>query len=133
VSKENWIGYATVPPAFQFLEMTGQIAYRQQGLEIIERFGVNGSGVRKTGKRGRPFEIITLNYELSFADARDKLIEYKTFVGDDPVKLMKWGVDSGRFLVLSVEEKDCHAILNPLGGLYGDEQCCQVVSWTFLG
>jgi len=123
----NTIGY------FQFLSMEGPPFLRQEQLELIERAGVDGTAVRKTGKRSKPFEIVTLNYEASLQSAHNKMLEYKAMVGDDPVEWVRHSVSEGTWLVLEVRERERYAIFNSLGGLVGGEQCCHVVSWTLLG
>lgn len=118
---------------YQFLQMDGSIYLRQQQLELIERDGVNGTGVRKLGLRGKPFQLVTTNYEETFATAHTKMLAYKLLVGDDPVTLTYKSIDKGTFLVLGVVESDCFAIFNSIGGLVGGEECCQIVTWMLLG
>lgn len=124
---------------FQFLEMEGSPELRKQRLEIIERFGVDGSGVRKTGKRGRPFQIRTMNYEESFESAKAKFDLYKLLIGDDHQEWIRQSVSEGTFLVLDVVEQDRYAIFNSIGGIQDDpdhpvnHECCHVVVWTLLG
>lgn len=124
---------------FEFLEIQGPPYLRQEQLEIIERLGVSGSGVRKTGERGKPFQVTTTNYEESFETAKNKLDEYKLLVGADPVEFIRNDLSEGTFLVLNVIERDRYAIFNAIGGLQEDEahpvshECCHIVTWTLLG
>lgn len=118
---------------FLFLEMQGPPYLRQQQLEIIERPGVDGSGVRRLGKRGKPFQLQTTNYLADFSEAHNAMLAYKDLVGDDPVSLTRRTVSEGTFLVLEVVERNCYAIFNSLGGFDGGEEVCHEVIWTLLG
>lgn len=124
---------------FQFLEIQGPPYLRQEQVELIERDGVDGSGVRKLGKRGKPFQVTTINYVESYDVAKSKMAEYKDSVADDPVELIRQGTSEGTFTVLGVVERERYAIFNALGGIQEDEQnpvnheCCHVVVWTLLG
>jgi hypothetical protein len=124
---------------FEFLQIEGAPHLRQEQLEIIERAGVDGSGLRKLGRRGRPFELQTTNYEESFETAQSKMQEYKALVGDDPVDLVRMSLEEGTFLVLEVRERALFAIFNAIGGIQDDpgepvnHEACHIVSWTLLG
>ncbi len=118
---------------YEFLEIQGAPHLRQEQLELIERAGVDGSGVRKLGARGKPFQIRTINYETDFAAAKSKMDNYKALVGADPVELIRQDETEGTFLVLGVIEEQRYAIMNAVGGLVGGEECCHIVNWTMLG
>jgi hypothetical protein len=123
---------------FSFLEMRGSPFLRQQDLEIIERDGVNGSGVRRLGLRGKPFQLETTNYLHDFATALAAMDAYKEAVGDDPVPLIRHSENEGNFIVLGVAERDCYAIFSAIGGIVSVDnplphEVCQIVSWTLLG
>lgn len=118
---------------FQFLEMDGVFHLRQQELEPITRVGIDGTGLRRLGERGKPFEVVTLNYEADFDSAEDKVDEYLELVGSDPVAVIRFSESEGDFFVLQVrEQRPPFAIFNSLGGLVGGEQVCHLVSWTLL-
>ncbi len=118
---------------FEFLQMDGTPFYPQERLELIERAGVDGVGVRRLGEAGKPFEITTTNYEVSYATARSKMELYKWMVGDGPVELVRHSVAEGYFVVLGVAESQRFPIFNSIGGLYGNEEICHVVTWTLVG
>lgn len=118
---------------FQFLDIQGAPYLRQQDLELIERHGVDGTGVRKRGRRGKPFQLETLVYVEDFETASELMAQYALLVGDDPVTLMRQSVDEGTFLVLGVVERQRYAIFQSLGGFDGGEQCCLIASWVLLG
>lgn len=118
---------------FQFLDMEGAFHLRQQQVELIERHGIDGTGLRRQGERGKPFEVVTTNYEADFDAAEDKMDEYLGLVGSDPVNVIRFSETEGDFFVLEVRERQPpFGILNALGGLAGGETCCHIVSWTLL-
>jgi hypothetical protein len=119
---------------FEFLSMEGQVFYRQQEIEVIDRPGVTGSGARRLGRRGKPFTVLTMNYEANLLAAEAKMqmyIEMKDT--EDLVGLVRHDVPEGFFLVLEVREQSRYAITNSIGGLVGGEECCHEVAWTLLG
>lgn len=119
--------------AYSFLDIEGAPILRQQQLEIIERAGVTGSGVRRLGSRGKVFELVTTNYVASFTTAKTNMDLYKAMVGTNPVTLIRQSVNEGTFIVMAVKERDRYAIFNAIGGFSGGEQCCQHVIWSLLG
>lgn len=125
--------------AYQFLAMDGAFHLRQQQLELIERHGIDGTGLRRLGIRGKPFEVVTINYEVDFDTAEDKMDEYRELVGSDPVNVIRFSETEGDYFVLQVREQQAPAaILNSIGGIQPDPDnpvsltCYHVVSWTLL-
>lgn len=124
---------------YRFLELQGVPYLRQEQLELVERDGVDGTGVRKLGKRGKPFQFVSVNYEESFATAAAKMLEYIDLVGLGPVDIVRNSIEEGGFVVLSVVERERYAIFSQLGGIQEDEdhpvnlECCHIVAWTLLG
>lgn len=119
---------------FEFLSMEGQVFYRQQDIERIERLGVSGSGARRLGERGKPFDVLTMNYEADEQAAADKFQEYVDLKNDsDLVGVVRHDVPEGFFLILEVREQGRYAIMNAVGGFTGGEECCHEVVWTLLG
>lgn len=120
--------------SFEFISMEGAVYPRQQQKELLERAGVDGTGARKTGLRGKPFQLLTVNYEASLQAAADKLEQYADLCDEDvQIALVKHDVPEGFFMVLEVVERERYAIFNSLGGLAGGEECCHEVIWTLLG
>jgi hypothetical protein len=120
--------------SFQFLSMDGAVYPRQQQKELIERSGVGGTGARKLGIRGRPFELLTTNYEQSLIAAEGKLQEYADLCDEDvPIAVVKNGVPEGSFILLEVRERARFAIFNAVGGFEGGEECQHEVIWTMVG
>lgn len=118
---------------FEFLSMSGAPELRREQVELIERAGVDGTALRKTGQRSRPFEVVTMNYEASFQAAHNKMLQYKSLIGDDPQEWIRHSISEGTWFVVDVKERELYAIFNAIGGLVGGEQACHVVSWTLLG
>ena len=119
--------------AKQFASLTGPIFYQQQQVEVIERPGVTGSGLRRLGVRGKPFTLTSKTYCDDFADAADFVDEYNDLVGEDPVVLIRNGVGHGNYLVLEVQEVETIPVLNATGNVPVGATACLICSWKLLG
>lgn len=106
---------------FGFLSLIGHPPGIQQELELLQRPGVNGVGLWKTGFRGRPFRLRSLVDAQSKEDAREYYTLYCELIGADPVQLIYSDHDSEdegyRVAVLSVTPLDIRALANSAGGL----------------
>jgi len=123
--------------AKQFVEMTGAIFYRQEQIEVINRPGVDGSGLRKLGKRGRPFTLVTKQYFATLYDAFDAIFNawtgYKTFIGTTTYTVTRNGVNHGDYAVLDVQEVATIPVVNPCGNATSTHTALLVCKWTLLG
>jgi hypothetical protein len=121
--------------SFDFIAMEGTVFLRQQELEIIKRPGVNGVGARRLGEQGKPFDIVTVNYEATLQAAANKLDDYIALKNaSNLVALVYHDIPYGFFLLLEVKEaKPPYAIMSAIGGFTGGEQACHEVTWTFIG
>lgn len=118
--------------AFTFFDLVGTIYPRQEQLEIIERPGVDGSGARRSGARGKPFVLVSVAYYTDWTDYHMSLYEYKDLVGQDPQTLTRNDEDYGTFLVLEVTEvQPPQAVMNVAGD--PTKQVRGVTRWTMLG
>jgi hypothetical protein len=124
---------------FEFLGMEGTIYSSQQQKELLVRPGVDGTGARKLGKLGKPFQIVTTNYEVDFFEAANKMEQYIDLCDSDPVLLMRYDVPYGNFIVLEVVEAvPPYAIFPSIGGIQPDPgnpvalECCHIVVWTLV-
>lgn len=116
-----------------FVELTGAIFYRQEQLEIFNRPGVVGSGVRRLGARGTPFELTSKQYHADFAAAKTALQTYDDAPGTNPVTLIRNSIDHGTYLVLEVMEVSTVAVMNPSGNANPAHTVLQTVKWKLLG
>ena len=109
--------------AERFLELLGVPGWILQRLELIERPGVNGTGIWDTGFRGRPFALRTRVDAPYLGDAMDAYLRYCLFSDADPQRIIYRSMDlSGSgvlFQVLDVraveigENVTFHGGLNP--------------------
>lgn len=118
--------------SFTFFDLVGSIYPRQEQIEVIERPGVNGSGARKTGARGKPFVLLSITYFDDFSDAASELTSYKAYVGDALHTVTRNSVNLGDFLVLEVTEATPPmAVLNVAGS--PSSQVRAEHRWRLLG
>lgn len=119
---------------FEFFDLQGAIVYRQEQLEIFERAGVNGSGIRRLGQRGEPFELVSVQFHEDFAAALAALQDYGDLAGTDPVELVRNGESHGDYLVLNVKEIATEAVSTICAdGVDPTYQIRQTVRWRLLG
>ncbi len=124
--------------SYTFAEMTGAIFYRQEQIEVINRPGVDGSGLRKLGARGQPFELMTKGYWLTLAAAQDAIFNastgYKTLIAAAAYTVTRNGVNHGDYYVLDVQEVATTAVLNPTGNVPSSSCTALLVCrWKLIG
>lgn len=123
----------------QFDDLTGSVLLRAEELEVLNRPGVDGSGVRKLGRRGRTFQLQSVVYAPSFEWAKTAIEFYNTLPGMDPLYLIKQSVQYGSFLVLRVTPDDPQAVYNVAGNAvaysygYTSLECRLTATWELLG
>lgn len=126
---------------FSFISLEGSIEAVREQVELVRRPGVNGVGIWKTGRRGRPFTL------RSFVDAPTKLIArelyadenqgYVSLIGKDPV-LLAWsdlnisGQESVLVAVLDVRQVDCFSIASGRGGLNANPGGFLIADWDLV-
>lgn len=113
-----------------FVDMQGNIEPRGEQLELFMRPGYNGHIARKTGVRGTPFRVRTVNYVSTLAYCKTVLEEFKLLIGVDPVEVYQYSVYRGTFLVLNVRQVEVKAMVNCTLGNY---QARLVCDWELLG
>lgn len=101
--------------AVRFDSLSGEVVLRGEELEVINRPGVIGSGVRKLAARGKPFELASVVYCLNWDSVKTVSEYYKTLIGMDPLYLVKQDVKWGTFLVLDVEVTNSQAVYSICG------------------
>lgn len=119
--------------AFYFNDIIGEIALRQEQVEVFERKGTDGVGLRTTGKRGRTFQLQTVNFVATYEYAKLAMVSYKALIGGPPQPIIRYTVSFGTFAVLDVVEVSAKAVLNTLGGMNPPNEVRQVCQWTLIG
>lgn len=121
---------------YQFVTLSGVPRGIARQLEVIERAGVDGSGIQRTGRRGRPFRLRSLVDCNSFAEADVMVEAYRLLIGEAPVELVWNGRQSSLkgylVVVLDVEPVDVAALVTAVGGLTGLGVAHIVAEWTLL-
>jgi hypothetical protein len=121
---ENSIG------GLQFFDLVGAIFYAQEQLELLERPGVQGTGVRRLGARGQPFELVSITYLPNWSTALAVLGVYHQLPAANAVTVIRNGTDHGTFKVLEVSELETRAVLGVAGvGVPSTYEIRQVVRW----
>lgn len=119
--------------AYQFASIRGAIFKPQEQLEILTRPGVNGNGLRRLGRRGKPFELVTVAFYADLTAAKTALEDYQTLPGSVALTLTRSGVDHGDYNVLEVQEVDTFAVTTPCGNADPTATACMILKWTLLG
>ena len=106
---------------YVFIGLHGNPDPPKEAVEIMERPGVDGIGVWRLGRWGKPFFMRSQVDVASMAAAAVLLGRYRDMIGQDPVSMIQDNVDSAAcgFLVVveDVRQERCHAIENSTGGI----------------
>jgi hypothetical protein len=119
--------------SYQFVAIRGAIFYRQVQLEVFNRPGVDGSGLRRLGARGKPFDLITLQFHADETAAKTALQTYQTVPGTVALTLTRRGVNHGDYQILEVDEVATVPVLNPSGNANSAYTSMQTCRWKLLG
>jgi hypothetical protein len=90
----------------------------------------SGTGLRKLGQRGVPFELVSVQFHATFAAARAAMQSYDDAPGTAAVALVRNGENHGNFFVLRVVERITQAVFNPTGNANPAHTVRQEVVWT---
>ena len=133
-----WFSEPTQAPnvLFPFLHLTGDVAGVQQQLEVVERPGVNGFGVYRTGLRGETFSMDSACDYGTRAAALQAYAGYVSRVGTR-LRLFKYGGQSlGDVVVMRVVMKPLKNASAANGGINLTDGSSGVVlqcSWQLRG
>lgn len=90
--------------AYLFEALVGRIVTVSKQLQVIERPGVDGHGLRDTGTRAQPFTLQGMEYVESRAAADTQLAAYKDLQAlGGGVQVTQGGIDYSPFDVLDVQ------------------------------
>lgn len=109
----------------QFICLQGQQQPPAQVKVIDERQGVNGSEFVLTGKKGRPFSLISMVDCDSYEDALNTHIVYQRLIEEDAQEIVQADVSGDslgyRVVVLNVELLEARRIAGAAGNLFSDQ------------
>ena len=105
----------------RFDDLSGEVITRAEQIEILSRPGVDGSGARRLGKRGEPFELTSVVYGPNWAWAKAGQLYYKAMVGQDPFYVIKQSVNWGTYILLGVNIVRTEAVVSVCGNAIGYE------------
>lgn len=123
--------------SFQFIELQGQPDQVMEQIEIIQRLGVDGVGLRKLGARGVPFQLHSRVDANTMGAARVGMNRYKRLIGGDPVSLYWNGLDisggeSVNVAVLKVRQSRLQRIATSVGGISSSAGAWLEAIWTLI-
>lgn len=127
-------GTAVPEGTFTFPLLVGLPSVPETVAEVLQRRGVDGSGVRIISVAPEPFMLQTTGYMASYSAAKDAIADYQSMVGKPyGVKLTKDSVDWGHFDVLSVKEAEpLHVVNVKVAGYSGGARVRQTCVWTLI-
>ncbi|MBL9125832.1 MAG: hypothetical protein JNG90_19480 [Planctomycetaceae bacterium] len=119
---------------FEFISLREVPFGLSRQLELIERAGVNGTGIRRTGIRGRPIQLRSHVDTPDTASAIEQLELYRALIGADAVNLI-WNdvpsYDAGyAVVVLDVVPVTARGVVSAVGGLLGGGLGRLEADWT---
>lgn len=121
---------------FYFIRMTGVPESLRQTCELIQRTGVDGSAVLRTGYRGRPFTLQTFVDASNGWDGAVALSNYQNYIGGDPVEVIycnqPWAAFGCYFIILDVRPLQLHELYGAVGGLFYPSTAYVEAEWTLL-
>lgn len=80
---------------FEFIALLGELEKPQQTLEIDQRAGTLGTTVTWTGRKGKPFQLISQVDAVDYIGARTLYDLYTELKDSEPVDVVQGGVPSG--------------------------------------
>ena len=121
---------------YEVLTISGMPQTIRQQLEIVQRSGVDGSGIYLTGLRGRPFTLRTTVDGIGRINAFLAFEGYTQLVGAEPVGIVHGGVWIGTinalFAVLDVRLVDIGHLALSVGGTTAGADTLLTAEWDFL-
>lgn len=118
--------------SYTFVSIRGAIFYKHDQIEVFQRPGVSGSGLRLLGQRGVPFTITTVKYHADFTAAKTAIANYAALIGLGSQALTRNSVSHGNFFVLEVDEVETIPVMNPAGNATSTDTVCQTAKWKLL-
>lgn len=121
---------------FQFISLSQPPQPVLERLEILARPGVNGVAIRKTGRRGEPFPLVSTVDHRSLQAAIDEIKKYARLVDDDPVSVTWSGIGLDamgiKCQVLAVRPLRLSGLATAVGGLNPPSRALLVCVWDLL-
>lgn len=122
---------------FTFITLVGNPVALSEQLELIQRSGLDGTMLRKLGKRGTPFELVGQVDVADLAAGRELYRQYLALKGADPVPLT-WhdcestAEDGALVAVLDVQIRALHKIGPSAGGLTTNPGAFLESGWSLI-
>lgn len=102
---------------YQFLAIDGLPQGLREQVELVERQGLDGTAIWRTGRRGTRFTLTSKVDQPSLPAAFAAYNGYASLVAAGAVPLVWSGVSLGLFDVLDVRLQDARAIRSATGGI----------------
>ena len=119
-------------PLFEFIAIVGTFLPTSEQLEVFSRKGQRGVTVRKTNERPRPFQIQTRHFVADRQAANDAISAYLDLKDGADYEWRQAGQYMGVYQIIELVESNRRAVGPVVGGLFGNEEIQQLVTWTLL-
>lgn len=122
----------------EVISIMGQPVYPQKKVVPYSRTGVDSHVLAVTGRRGTPFQLVSIRDYLDQQTAHQEFhANYKTQIGGDLIEITWHGEEllelhNCKFAVLDVIQADLHAIIGTVGGLVANSKALVAAQWTLL-
>lgn len=118
---------------FEFINITGPAAGPKRQLDMEARPGVDGHALWDTGKRGEPFQALSVVDLLDMASGIGELRQYEAAVGGEPLNFYWAGFSEPDFKVqvLDVKLIQLKQLVNGRGGVRNGSVLLRA-EWTLL-
>ena len=118
---------------YEFIELVRPADIHDEDVEIITRPGVDGIILRRLGKRGKPFDLISREDVASLTAGRQGISAYKDMIGGDAVVVIQNGVTlAPDYFVVAVRPLRLRAIATATGGLNPPSNAWLECAWTLV-
>lgn len=118
--------------------LSGAPLLLRQENEIIQRPGVNGTGIRRTGVKGVTFQMVSTRDNSNQALAAQEYNLYTVLTQEDAQPIRFKGLDYDSFgvlyVVVDVSDPLIMPLRNKVGGLLGTQESAVklTVTWTLV-
>lgn len=118
---------------FEFIAIHGEPLAPREQLDVIQRPGVDGTGFLQIGRRGEPFELLTMDDAETRQIAEDMLVDYRALITQTPVSLTRSGVTYPWLVqVLDVQAAAISDLLGSAGGRHPPSAAVVRARWRLV-
>jgi len=104
---------------YEFVEMVGPVGMPHERVQLLERPGVSGVGLRLLGRGCEPFVVATTTDLSTAGAANTAMVNYRALVGSSVTVVDTHARSFANVFVLAVMEVGVEKMLTPVGVLTG--------------